>query len=303
MGVLDQFRFVERLTFFDGQRLFASDLQAVEAFHREVRELHNRSLHQAGVGSGFVVSGELGDRQVTVGPGYAIDSQGHEIILTRSHTEQVPPVEGEDDGSPTLYYLTVSYPADTDLEESETREGICLPRGIVRLREEPVFCWVRVKCDENGQLKIRDPGLARDVRDGRKIVLARVAIEHCQLKHKVSIAQRRNARPATQPYIACGRVTAGGWTKTPAEPLVLERTINTEEAGFQNAPCYVVRLTGARVQGDSWAEALVSIEESHRDSFTIRVFVFGSAPDSNDDDPPDLGQIYNQWGVEWIGIE
>mgnify|MGYP001036441712 CR=1 FL=1 len=45
-------QFLERIQFFNGQRLFASDLQALEAFNREMRWLHNQSLHQPGVGSG-----------------------------------------------------------------------------------------------------------------------------------------------------------------------------------------------------------------------------------------------------------
>ena len=62
MGILEETRFIERLQFFDGQRLFASDLQGLEAFNREMRWLHNRSLHQPGIGSGFAVYGKKGDR-------------------------------------------------------------------------------------------------------------------------------------------------------------------------------------------------------------------------------------------------
>ncbi len=68
---------LERQQFFDGQRLLASDLQGLEAFHRQMRELHNRSLHQPGIGNGFAVSGERGDRQVTIGAGYALMALYH----------------------------------------------------------------------------------------------------------------------------------------------------------------------------------------------------------------------------------
>jgi hypothetical protein len=77
MGILDETRVVERLQFFNGQRLFASDLQVIEAFNREMRWLHNQSLHQPGIGNGFTVSGQKGDRQVSIGrrrkraPGFA----------------------------------------------------------------------------------------------------------------------------------------------------------------------------------------------------------------------------------------
>src|SRR5262245_49348446 len=144
MGILDEAAFVERLQFFDGQRLFAEDLQALEAFHRELRWLHNRSLHQAGIGSGFAVTGRRDDREVRVGPGYAIDAKGREIVLTRERVEPVPPVDAEPDGRPVFFDLAVSYPDDDQLEESETRQGVCLPRGVVRRREEPILCWVRL---------------------------------------------------------------------------------------------------------------------------------------------------------------
>ena len=41
-----------------------------------MRWLHNRSLHQPGVGNGYKVTGTQGDRQVTIGPGYALDAYG-----------------------------------------------------------------------------------------------------------------------------------------------------------------------------------------------------------------------------------
>ena len=125
MEFLKETRFIERLQFFNGQRLFASDLQGLEAFNREMRWLHNQSLHQPGIGNGFAVSGKKGDREVTVGPGYAIDAEGREIVLTQTEVEPVPPVAGEEDGSPVVFDLTVSYPDDASLEETERREGIC----------------------------------------------------------------------------------------------------------------------------------------------------------------------------------
>ena len=82
MSIIGSTEFLERTQFFNGERLFASDLQSLESFNREMRWLHNQSLHQAGVGSGFQVVGNTGDRQVTISPGYALDSCGREIVLT-----------------------------------------------------------------------------------------------------------------------------------------------------------------------------------------------------------------------------
>ena len=69
MGILDETKFVERVQFFNGQRLFASDLQSVEAFNREMRWLHNQSLHQPGVGNGYAVRGAIFDKFAPGGSG------------------------------------------------------------------------------------------------------------------------------------------------------------------------------------------------------------------------------------------
>lgn len=211
MGLLDETRYPERLHFFNGQRLFADDLQGVEAFNREMRWLHNRSLHQVGIGNGYKVTGNKGDRQVTIGPGYAIDLHGREIVLTQEEVQPIPPVAADTDGGSVFFDLTVSYLEDSDMEVVETREGICLPRGTVRLREQPIFCWVRLQKDPFGNLQPKDAKLAADIKDGRKIILARVEIFNCQLNGMISIVQRRSARPPEQPRIVCGEVRPTDW--------------------------------------------------------------------------------------------
>src|SRR5258708_38918287 len=92
MAIIDAMQSLERIQFFNGQRLFASDLQGLESFNREMRWLHNQSLHQAGVGSGFAVVGKKDDREVTVSAGYAVDSLGREIVLTKTLRGPLPAV-------------------------------------------------------------------------------------------------------------------------------------------------------------------------------------------------------------------
>lgn len=316
MGVLDQSRFVERLQFFDGQRLFATDLQQLEAFHREMRELHNASLHQPGLGAGLAVSGSAGDREVVVGPGYALDLDGHEIVLTRDHTEPVPPVEGDPDGTPAVFDLAVSYPSDDLLEVTETREGICQSRGAVRLREEPVFCWVRLVDDGSGRLRPSDPRLREEIALGRRILLARAEVQHCQLV-SLSIAERRNARPPTQPLIACGRVRPA-WKATlvPPDPgefetqaLMLEARVSTASAGFVNTPCYIARLDGPRLlEGvfdneprEFFAEGLLSVHDEAAQGFSVRVLVLSFFIRPSELEDPE--RVFSAWTIEWMGVD
>jgi hypothetical protein len=288
MGILDETRVVERLQFFNGQRLFASDLQVIEAFNREMRWLHNQSLHQPGIGNGFTVSGQKGDRQVSIGAGYAIDARGREIVLTQPHVEPVPPVAGEDDGQSVFYDLTVSYPEDGDLEEAETRAGICHDRGVVRLREEPGFCWVRLQRDELGNLKVVNATLKQQIEDGLRLVVARAEVLNCQLQQPLSIAQRRSARPPQQPYIACGMVKPEPWNDWQVESgtgkttIGLTAEVDTTQAGFLTTPCYSLRIDGPRttvvtdgeVQTPILLISSAAIQHPRPTGFTAEVSVF-----------------------------
>jgi hypothetical protein len=278
MDFLKQTRSIERLDFFNGQRLFAEDLQGLDAFNREMRWLHNQSLHQPGVGNGFAVTGKKGDREVQIGPGYAIDAEGREIVSIEDRVEPVPPVAGEADGTPRLYDLTVAY--GEELEEAEQREGICSPQGTVRLKEEPVFCWVEL--DSNGQP--RDFDVKKAVLAGMRLVLARAEVLNCQLEKDLSIAQRLSARPATQPYICCETdspdweplifapldpaATLEGDTAKDLRtflqvlaffpfilPIGLKAVIDTTTCGFRTTPCYSARIAGPRIRHHTFTNA------------------------------------------------
>lgn len=274
MELFKETRFIERLQFFDGQRLLAADLQGLEAFNREMRWLHNRSLHQPGIGNGLAVSGKKGEREVKIGPGYAIDRDGREIVLLQDQVEPIPPVASNQDGTPVLFDLTVSYPGDADLEEVETRQGICTQPGAVRKKEEPIFCWVELGVD--GQP--RDAAIKLDILTGVRIVLARAEVLNCQLNKDVSIAQRLNARPASQPYVCCAEVEPDWqpWIVAPLNPrgffssaanievfqtlisaitflpavipVGLTAVIDTSDCGFLTTPCYSARIVGPRVR-------------------------------------------------------
>lgn len=315
MAFIDETRYLERLQFFNGQRLFASDLQGIETFNREMRWLHNKSLHQPGIGSGFAVYGKKGDRKVTINPGYAIDVLGREIILTQNQEEPIPPVSADDDGRSVFYVLTVSYPDDSELEETETREGICLPRGVVRLQEAPAFCWVRLQRDEQGNLGANNHKIKEDIKNGLKILLARIDVLNCQLKQDPSIAQRRNARPAKQPYIACGQVLPIWGFTWPSDNerefpfLKLTATIDTTKAGFLTPPCYSARIEGPRVvvhredhETDLFLFEFMHIEERKDEEFTVQAFVSISGDYKNYTDQVEK-HIECKWKIVWMGVE
>lgn len=256
MPIIGTSRFNERIKFFDGQRLFASDLQDVEQFNREMRWLHNQSLHQAGVASGYAVSGNKDDREVTVETGYAIDSRGREIVLTMPEVLQVPPVANDGQGNPIYYDLTVSYPSDLSLKETETRDGVCASRSAIRLREKPVFCWVELVSTSNtfGAKAITEGRQAKlasmneQVENGLRIRLARAEVLNCKLNQPLSVAQRRNAKPASRPFIFAGRTGIDQKWSAEVKGFAIEVTVrvDTSAANFRTPPRYFANVVGPR---------------------------------------------------------
>ncbi|HTV22305.1 MAG TPA: hypothetical protein VMG12_26640 [Polyangiaceae bacterium] len=321
-------RFTERVQFFDGQRLFASDLQDLEQFNREMRQLHNQSLHQPGVASGYAVSGNREDREVTIQPGYAIDSMGREIVLTEALVLQVPPVASDAAGRPIYYDLVVSYPEDGVL--TENRAGVCVSRGAVRLREAPVFCWVELTPSDDppgaGALgadrSAKLAGPKSQLERGLMLRLARAEVLNCKLNQPLSIAQRRNARPVQQPFTFAGNTAdrESQWvllTEQSPESISLKLSVDTSDARFRSKPRYVAHVIGER---------RVTWKNASNDTFTRVLDGFGR-PEAIDaasfefhlviprmffNDNENLADIGSQlidsrslskWYVEWLGVE
>jgi hypothetical protein len=323
MAASDTTQFSERIQFFNGERLLASDLQGLESFNRQIRWLHNQSLHQPGVGSGYAVIGNKGDRQVIVSAGYALDSLGREIILTETQTIPIPPVADDGAGNSVFYYLTVSYPNDSDLKPAETRDGICLPVGVVRLREEPVFCWVLLGDSSTNRQPV-DANLKDLIKKQLYIVLAQIEVFNCQLKQPVTTSQCRSARPAKQPRIACGSIAKPVWKQhtfsgsnsqpsnsfaglTPNQQWFTAE-IDTSSGRFQATPLYQARLVGPRVFGSQLMDALLDVAATPAPtptSFTIEVFPFSGFASAREEilvHSTGSEQLL-PWQVAWMGVE
>ncbi|MGA8046507.1 MAG: hypothetical protein WCA30_09595 [Dermatophilaceae bacterium] len=72
-----------------GMVLTASDFEAEQGYHRQMRYLHNRLLHGYGTVSGLDVT--VDGRNVLVSPGLAIDALGREIIVTEQMSLSLDP--------------------------------------------------------------------------------------------------------------------------------------------------------------------------------------------------------------------
>jgi hypothetical protein len=312
---------LSRVAFFDGQRLAAADLNEAATVQRELRWLHNRSLHNWGIGLGFAVSGAAGDHQVRVEPGYAIDCRGREIILTEAISQAVPARVGGAGGQPAIYYLLAAYPDDARLAVLERRQGECGADGAVRLEERAAIYW-----KAQGE---------QTIASGEEIVLAQAAVQNCALASPLSLAQRRSARPAQQPYVAAGAspVPGTGWTAwTVAGALGttfvgVRATVDTAAARFGGTPQYQARLDGPRlflrdetfpnlpVEAALLLEGATSVTGAEPQRFTFNVIlprgldIPGSVLVNPDPlfAPAELARLLaaveRHWSVVWLGVE
>jgi hypothetical protein len=302
-----------RVTFFDGQRLAASDLNGAAAVQRAIRWLHNASLHNWGVASGFDVTGETGDRQITVYPGYAIDALGRELILVEAIQKPVPARADDGAGKAQVFQLVAAYADETDLDVIEQRDGECDTNGAVRKRDGARIYWKQA--------------LESAVNEGIEVVLAQAEVLDCALAKPISKDQQRSARVSNQPYVAAGQSKPGDWAlweeaNDEGSPIVfgLAGTVNTTAAAFGTIPQYQAQLVGPQLEDREpgvprrlfLGQPLVY--QPGIDGFTIRVLMpafteHGSLQinprdgEGGDETPPILSFAREHWSVAWIGVE
>jgi hypothetical protein len=287
----------ERSRFFDGERLAAEDLLAAQSYERDLRWLHNRTLHPWGVGRGLSVSGERGDRSVTVGAGYALDCLGRDIVVAQDTVVQVPPVPSG------TYLLTVSWAEQ--VEPVTQRQGSCGTNGIVRLPEQGLVRWQNPKATET------------DARYtvGQDVVLAEVKVTGCALTGPPDTG-RRNDAAVDCPYVGAGSTTAGEtqWRLWPddSSPCGVATTVSTVSAAFATAPRYQVSLLGERTfQALDGTTAVVdgpvSLDAPTASSVDVCVELmgFGELNPIEVLDPSFLDRLRDElgWHVSWIGVE
>lgn len=302
-------RYIERVRFFDNERLIAPDLQAIDDFARQMRWLHNRSLHQPGVASGYAVAGQKGDSQVVIQPGYAIDALGRELVLTQPYTQPIPPQAGDGQGGSAIFDLTVSYPATLPESESRTADCASATPGAVRLEESPVFCWVSTTSPA-------DKALRTDIQSGLRIVLGRVQVLKCQLYLPISVAQRTDARPSVHPFLYAATATPT-WKVNPGNPFGLELvpagdgTVNATAAGFRTPPAYFVNLisdTSITLPGQPQPvrlEVFASISSPTLVGFQLSLLIPNLVLLSAGLSPAAVQTALGMpnWTIEWMGVE
>ncbi len=298
---------LKRPDFFDGQLLAAADLEAVYAYHRDARWLQNRTLHGWGIAVGLGATGAKGAHQITIAPGYALDCQGRDLILTESIDLPVPTAAGLGTG-PVPYYLTASFIESQDLERTESRKGVCEGEGVVRRVEALQVRWQRPT----------DLTPASRYRRGLDLILATAKISGCVLAADLATTDRRYVSPSPRPYIAAGSTREGAtdWSYFSSGIAVLgvQTQVDTTDAGFERTPTYQAHLVGTRVLAaqNRVFDGFVSVVNPSSTGFTLQVAMprnLGFPPYVVNPQaaftPALLDTLRNDlhWSVVWSGIE
>jgi hypothetical protein len=210
-------RAIERLHYFDGQRLHAGDLRLEQEYHIRLQRWLSRSLFSAGVADGFDVYPVADGNRVRVTPGLALDDQGRAIIL-------VEPVELVPRGR----YLCVRY---RERKDGVQGDGCSIKgddgrfeaswEGRERILSEPELLWRRESpLDETRELviavlKLDASGKVEAVESGPRLIASSkplAQVRPLSLEGEKDIDERdpeilifhiRNRRPASVTLYLC----------------------------------------------------------------------------------------------------
>ena len=184
---------LERLNYYNGMPLQASDLKTEQDYHMRTRRWVNKSLYSAGIARGLEVRAVPPDTakteppQVAVSPGLALDNEGREIILFDEALVEICSYAGTNESTVVGNYLVIEYAEETIAYES----GGCAVRtpgtsaskstnqwgGPSRIQARVKFSWVPF---------VPQPG-------SNQIVLARVELKQpgCGEVHQIDAGARR----------------------------------------------------------------------------------------------------------------
>ena len=209
----------DRVTYRDGQLLTACDLQDDLVSDRRLRRLHTRYLHATwGIALGFAVNGNTGDDTVKIGPGYAIDISGREILSSIDLGLSVPKTSAS-----TNLMLVVAYQEDAAYR-ALPRLDVCFPGKFNPHDERPLVGWRTVDTFQAGA----------------DVPLAKVTVSNGALIAPPDLNIRRNASRLVRPHIGFGKADVAARDST--IPGYFKLPIDTSDAGFSRTPQYFAKL-------------------------------------------------------------
>jgi hypothetical protein len=301
----------ERITYRSGQRLDARDMRDDHRRDARLRALHVRHLHDTwGIALGFEVT-SVGDslsgasREATgilVGPGYAIDDRGRDLLLPESVRPALPMADGR-------FVLTVAHREDAEFQDPSGLAVHCFGDALDLRTERVRFAW-------------RTPD---EVRFGPEVPVIQVTLANGTISGAPDVRVRRYTQPFVRPHIDVRLTDEGrsGWrdwvegAPSAQQGLGLELDVDTSEAGFLRTPFYFGALQGDFGQGqdpplfeaDPWPEgaatfpleAMGFIATAKADSFTYRILNLHGAPFARNVSAVEAER--RGWRIAWCGLE
>jgi hypothetical protein len=183
---------IERLNYYDGQRLQASDFRLEQSYHMRIQRWLSKSLFYAGVADGLEVSIDRDPHYVIVTPGLALDDLGRAVILVNAKRLQVQ--------APYLCVRYAEQPTTPQSDSCGVRDAETQQQldwgGPSRVVSEPEFIWRRDYPihDEReiviAKLGMQDPCVAQSVLEGpRRIAVATQVsrVQSCALEGEKDI--------------------------------------------------------------------------------------------------------------------
>jgi len=274
----------DRITYRDGQLLTARDLRDDTRRDARLRRLHVQHVHETwGIALGLEVHAASDGKTLAIGPGYAVDGMGHDILLPEGISLGVPDVVG-----PQAFVLVLGYLEDTVFQDRHDLATLCVGEGLDPRHERPSFSWLRPE----------------DVRFGPQVPLIQVIVANGVVHGGLDLRVRRNARALVRPHFGSGTTESGrtGWQEWAAGIEVL---VDTAEAGFTRTPYYFPVLhadfgpSGKALS--SFPDSLGFVAQATPTRFTYR-FIKAEAllPGLS---VSSASAEEHGWTISWLGVE
>jgi hypothetical protein len=276
---------IERLNYFNGQRLEAADFRIEQDFHMRVRRLLTQSLFTPGIAAGLAVEEGLPkpSHTVQVLPGVALDSLGREIILVEPREVPVAGKPTEATDPVTGNYLIIEY---AEVATAFAGDGCAVQLGVTFKATEDL-AWgapSRIRAEPHIYIQHQWPKL-----EDNKIVLAQLALnKDCSV---------REIRTFVRKYVAAAKEA-----KARAFTLEGEKDLdpaNSKELYFQigaEVPNTAVLI----LRGERFSTLFYTELGGHTHSVTVDVAEVTqdfahthTLKDSETDNPGDHGHALN----------
>jgi hypothetical protein len=159
-----------------------------------------------------------GSAAVRVGPGYALDAAGQELLLPELLEIDVPNTTSRVD-----LVLVMNYQPNSAFQARPDLPAVCISGGLDPRLDRPLFAWRTFET-----LKL-----------GSDVPLAKVTAQQGALLASPDLEVRKNASRMIRPHIGFGSMEFS----PPLDTTIGEIQVDTSDSGFAGTPNYFAALS------------------------------------------------------------